>query len=248
MFTTRQDLPLEGVRVLTLTTGIAGPNAARYLANFGAEVIKVESREGGLDAFRFFGSDLDASPRFLETNLGVSSVTLNLKEPAGVALFKELVAESDVVLENFRPDVLPRLGLGYEALRAVREDIILARMPGLGTTGPRRLYGTWGPTLSAFSGLTYLWNHPDEPEPVGSQGVLPDYLAGLLAPLIVTAALLRRANGRARGQSTRPRPGRGRGLHPRHELSRRLRERCGSGACRQRRPLPGTARLLPVPR
>ena len=151
--------PLDGVRALSLTTGIAGPNAARHLANFGAEVLKVESRAGGLDAFRFFGSDLDASPRFLETNLGVGSVTLNLKEPAGVALFKELVAESDVVLENFRPDVLPRLGLGYEALRAVRRDVIFARMPGLGR---RARAGSTAPGVrrwprsrdSRFSGTT----------------------------------------------------------------------------------------------
>ena len=184
--------PLDGVRVVSLTTGIAGPNAARLLANLGADVIKVESRAGGIDTFRFFGDDLDASPRFLESNLDVRSVTLNLKQPAGVQLFKELVARADVVLENFRPDVLPRLGLGYDTLRAVRPDLIVARMPGLGSTGPRSLYGTWGPTLAAFSGLTYLWNHEGQAEPVGSQGVYPDYLAGVLVPLVVTAALLGR--------------------------------------------------------
>ena len=186
-------LPLEGVRVVSLTTGIAGPNAARLLANLGADVIKIESRAGGLDAFRFFGPDLDASSRFLETNIDVRSLTLNLKEPAGVELLMELVARSDVVVENFRPDVLPRLGLGYEQLKAVRPDLILARMPGLGSSGPRSLYGSWGPTLTAFSGFTYLWNHPGQPEPVGSQGVYPDYLAGVLVPLLVTAALLARA-------------------------------------------------------
>ena len=162
------------------------------MANFGADVIKVESRAGGIDAFRFFGNDLDSSPRFLETNLDVRSVTLNLKDPAGSALLGELVARSDVVLENFRPDVLPRLGLGYEALAALRPDVIVARMPGLGSTGPRSLYGTWGPTLAAFSGLTYLWNYPGQAEPVGSQGVYPDYLASVLVPLVVVAALLRR--------------------------------------------------------
>ncbi len=185
-------MPLDGVRVLSLTTGIAGPNAARLMANFGADVIKVESRAGGIDAFRFFGNDLDSSPRFLETNLDVRSVTLNLKDPAGSALLGELVAVSDVVLENFRPDVLPRLGLDYEALAALRPDVIVARMPGLGATGPRSLYGTWGPTLAAFSGLTHLWNHPGQAEPVGSQGVYPDYLAAVLVPLVVVAALLRR--------------------------------------------------------
>ncbi|HEX4520633.1 MAG TPA: CoA transferase [Gaiellaceae bacterium] len=185
-------MPLEGVRVVSLTTGIAGPNAARLMANLGADVIKVESRAGGIDTFRFFGSDLDSSPRFLETNLDVRSVTLNLKHPEGVGLLRELVAGSDVVLENFRPDVLPRLGLDDESLAALRPGLIVARMPGLGSSGPRALYGTWGPTLAAFSGLTYLWNHPGQAEPVGSQGVYPDYLAAVLVPLVVTAALLRR--------------------------------------------------------
>lgn len=186
-------MPLEGIRVVSLTTGIAGPNAARHLANYGAEVIKVESRAGGLDSFRHFGEDIDASSRFLETNLDVKSVTLNLKQRDGARLLKELVARADVVLENFRPDVLPRLGLGYDALRAVHPAIIVARMPGLGSTGPRSLYGSWGPTLAAFTGFTYLWNHPGQPEPVGSQGVYADYLAGVLAPLVVTAALIQRA-------------------------------------------------------
>jgi crotonobetainyl-CoA:carnitine CoA-transferase CaiB-like acyl-CoA transferase len=184
--------PLQGVRVLSLTTGIAGPTAARLLAQAGADVIKIESRAGGLDSFRFFADDLDASSRFLECNLGVRSVTLDLKRSESVALFRELLARSDVVLENFRPDVLPRLGLGYDELRAIRPEVVVVRMPGLGSSGPKSLYGTWGPTLAAFSGLTHLWNHADADEPVGSQGVYPDYLAAVLAPVAVVAALLRR--------------------------------------------------------
>ena len=183
---------LTGTRVLSLTTGIAGPTAARLLAGFGADVIKIESRAGGLDSFRLFGPDLDSSSRFLECNLGVRSLTLNLKSAEGLGLFRELVAQSDVVLENFRPDVLPKLGLGHEELRSLRPDLIVARMPGLGSTGPRSLWGTWGPTLAAYSGLTHLWNHPGGGEPVGSQGVYPDYVASVLAPLAVVAALLRR--------------------------------------------------------
>jgi benzylsuccinate CoA-transferase BbsF subunit len=183
---------LTGTRVLSLTTGIAGPNAARTLANYGAEVIKIESRAGGIDAFRAYGDDPNASPRFLEVNLNTRSLTLNLKQPAGIQLMKELVACSDVVMENFRPDVMPRLGLGPDDLRHIKPDLVVARMPGLGSTGPLKDYGTWGPTLNAYSGLTYLWNHPNQQHPTGSQGVYPDYLTGIMAPLVIVAALIRR--------------------------------------------------------
>jgi crotonobetainyl-CoA:carnitine CoA-transferase CaiB-like acyl-CoA transferase len=183
---------LSGVRVVSLSTGIAGPNAARGLALFGAEVFKVESRAGGLDAFRSYGDNPEASPRFVEVNLNTRSITLNLKDPQGTALFKELVAKSDVVMDNFRPQVLPRLGLGPDDLMAVNPRVIVVRMPGLGSDGPLSSYGTWGPTLTAYSGLTYLWNHPGQDRPIGSQGVYPDYLTGAVVPAIVVAALLKR--------------------------------------------------------
>ena len=190
---------LTGVRVVSLSTGIAGPNAARMLANFGAEVFKIESRVGGLDAFRSYGDNPEASPRFVEVNLNTRSVTLNLKHPEGVRLLKELVATSDVVMDNFRPGVLPRLGLGPEDLQAVKQDLIVVRMPGLGSSGPLSHYGTWGPTLTAYSGLTYLWNHPGQDRPTGSQGVYPDYLTGEMVPIAVVAALIeRRRTGRGK--------------------------------------------------
>jgi crotonobetainyl-CoA:carnitine CoA-transferase CaiB-like acyl-CoA transferase len=183
---------LADVRVVSLSTGIAGPNAARMLANYGAEVYKVESRAGGLDAFRSYGDSPEASPRFIEVNLNTRSVTLNLKRPEGVELVKELVARSDVVMDNFRPGVMERLGLAPSELLGLTPDLIVVRMPGLGSTGPLASYGTWGPTLTAYSGLTYLWNHPGQERPIGSQGVYPDYLTGVMVPLVVTAALLQR--------------------------------------------------------
>jgi crotonobetainyl-CoA:carnitine CoA-transferase CaiB-like acyl-CoA transferase len=183
---------LSGIRVVSLSTGIAGPNAARMLANYGAEVFKVESQAGGLDAFRAYGDNPEASPRFIEVNLNTRSITLNLKRPEGVGLLKELIAQSDVVMDNFRPGVMPRLGLGPDDLLAIKPDLIVVRMPGLGSTGPLSDYGTWGPTLTAYSGLTYLWNHPGQERPVGSQGVYPDYLTGVMVPVVVTAALLQR--------------------------------------------------------
>jgi crotonobetainyl-CoA:carnitine CoA-transferase CaiB-like acyl-CoA transferase len=185
---------LSGVRIVSFTTGVAGPNAARVLAQCGAEVIKIESRHGGIDSFRYFASDedLDASPRFIEANLNVLSAQLNLKHPEGVRLLRELAGKSDVVMDNFRADVLPRMGLGPDDLRAVKPDLIVLKMPGLGCDGPKHRWGTWGSTLTSFSGMTYLWNHPGQPRPVGSQIVYPDYVTAALAPAIVVAALLRR--------------------------------------------------------
>jgi crotonobetainyl-CoA:carnitine CoA-transferase CaiB-like acyl-CoA transferase len=187
--------PLRSIRVLSFTTGVAGPNAGRILAECGAEVLKIESRHGGIDSFRYFtkaDDNLDASARFVEANVNVLSVQLNIKHEAGVRLAKELVAQSDVVLDNFRPDVLPRLGLGASELLAVKPDLIVVKMAAMGASGPDSNYGSWGSTLAAFSGFTHLWNHPGYPRPVGSQGVYPDYLAAAMAPVFVLAALLRR--------------------------------------------------------
>jgi benzylsuccinate CoA-transferase BbsF subunit len=187
--------------VVSFTTGVAGPTAARLLAQCGAEVFKIESVHGGLDNFRFAGvsaqGDVNRAPRFVESNLNVLSVQINLKHPTGVRLAKELIAKSDVVLDNFRPEVMPRLGLGPDDLRALKPELIVIRMPGLGLSGPRYWYGTWGSTLTAFSGMTYLWNHPGQPRPVGAQGVYPDYVSAVLATSSVVAALVRR---RATGQ------------------------------------------------
>jgi benzylsuccinate CoA-transferase BbsF subunit len=185
---------LSGVRVVSFTTGIAGPNAARILAQCGAEVFKIESKHGGLDNFRFFGTDadLDSAPRFIESNLNVLSVQINLKHPIGPRLARELIAKSDVVLDNFRPEVMPRLGLGPDELRRMKPELIVARMPGLGLSGPNCWYGTWGSTLTAFSGMTYLWNHPGQARPIGAQGVYPDYVSAALLPALIVAALMRR--------------------------------------------------------
>ena len=185
---------LEGVRIISFTTGYAGPFAGRLLAQFGADVIKVESLHGGLDSFRHFakGKNVDAAPRFIECNMGVRSLTVNLKNPIGVQLIKELAAKSDAVLENFRPRVLERLGLGEKELRKVNPGIIILKMPGMGEKGPKSKYGTWGFNLNSFCGMTYLWNHPGQPRPIGSQGVYPDHVAFIMAPTLMAAALLRR--------------------------------------------------------
>jgi len=183
---------LKGVRILSFTTGYAGPYAGRLLASYGAEVIKIESRKGGLDTFRHYGQhkDIDAAPRFVECNLGVRSMAINLKHPIGTRLIKELAGKSDAVLQNFRPRVLDKLGLGDDELRRANPKLVIVKLPGFGTEGPKSSYGTWGFNLTAFSGITYLWNHPEQDRPIGSQGVYPDHLGFVMGPTLVVAALL----------------------------------------------------------
>jgi len=183
---------LKGVRILAFTTGYAGPYAGRLLANYGAEVIKIESRKGGLDTFRHYGQhkDIDEAPRFIECNLGVRSLAINLKHPTGAKLIRELAGKSDAILQNFRPRVLDKLGLGDDDLRKANAKLVIVKLPGFGTEGPKSSYGTWGFNLTAFSGITYLWNHPEQDRPIGSQGVYPDHLGFVLGPTMMIAALL----------------------------------------------------------
>jgi benzylsuccinate CoA-transferase BbsF subunit len=183
---------LKGVRILAFTTGYAGPYAGRLLAGYGAEVIKIESKRGGLDTFRHYGQhkDIDAAPRFIECNLGVRSLAINLKHPTGARLVRELAAKSDAVLQNFRPRVLDKLGLGDEELRQANPKLVILKLPGFGTEGPKSSYGTWGFNLTAFSGITFLWNHPEQDRPIGSQGVYPDHLGFVMGPMLMVAALL----------------------------------------------------------
>jgi benzylsuccinate CoA-transferase BbsF subunit len=183
---------LKGVRVLAFTTGYAGPYAGRLLASYGAEVIKIESTKGGLDTFRHYGQhkDIDAAPRFIECNLGVRSMAINLKHPTGGRLIRELAGKSDAVLQNFRPRVLDKLGLGDDDLRKTNPKLVIVKLPGFGSEGPKSSYGTWGFNLTAFSGMTYLWNHPEQDRPIGSQGVYPDHLGFVMGPTLLVAALL----------------------------------------------------------
>ena len=190
---------LKGVRILAFTTGYAGPYAGRLLAGYGAEVIKIESKKGGLDTFRHYGQhkDIDAAPRFIECNLGVRSMGINLKHPTGARLVREVATKSHAVLQNFRPRVLDKLGLSDDELRKSNPKLAIVKLPGFGSEGPKSSYGTWGFNLTAFSGMTYLWNHPEQDRPIGSQGVYPDHLGFVMAPTLIVAALL---HGRRTGK------------------------------------------------
>lgn len=187
--------PLRGMRILSFDHVLAGPYGTTILAELGADVIKVESRNGGLDPFRFFGEagDPNLSPRFLEFNRNKRSFTVNLKHPKGREILHDLVAKVDAVMDNYSVDVVQRIGLGYEQLCQIKPDIVNLRMPGLGTTGPKRHFATLGVNIASFTGLTYLWNHPGNTiPPIGSQTVLPDYVSGVMSAILIIAGVLHR--------------------------------------------------------
>jgi crotonobetainyl-CoA:carnitine CoA-transferase CaiB-like acyl-CoA transferase len=187
--------PLDGMRIVSFDHVLAAPYGTTILAELGADVIKVESSKGGMDPFRFFGTgeDPNVSPRFLEFNRNKRSFTVNLKHPKGPKVLHDLVAKADAVLDNYSVDVVDRIGLGYSDLCKVKPDIINLRMPGLGTTGPKRHFSTVGVNITAFTGLTYLWNHPGVIDPpIGSQTVFPDYVSGVLCAIIIISGVLYR--------------------------------------------------------
>jgi crotonobetainyl-CoA:carnitine CoA-transferase CaiB-like acyl-CoA transferase len=187
--------PLDGMRIVSFDHVLAGPYGTTILAELGADVVKVESSKGGMDPFRFFGTgeDPNLSPRFLEFNRNKRSLTVNLKHPKGQGVLHDLVAKADAVLDNYSVDVVGRIGLAYDQLCRVKPDIINLRMPGLGTTGPKRHFSTVGVNITAFTGLTYMWNHPGNTNPpIGSQTVYPDYVSGVLCAIIIIAGVLHR--------------------------------------------------------
>lgn len=187
--------PLGDMRVLSFDQILAGPYGTTLLSELGADVIKVESRRGGLDMFRFFGKNQDPnlSPRFFEFNRNKRSLTINLKSPEGPDLVRALNEHCDAVLDNYSVHVMPSLGLDHESLEKLKPDTITLRMPGLGCTGPKNEYATVGTIITALTGFTWLWNHDESVNPpVGSATVLPDYVAGLMSAILLVAAKLHR--------------------------------------------------------
>jgi len=190
-------LPLSGVRILDLTMAWAGPYATRLLADMGAEVIKVESARAWdlLRALHLLGSETERaynrSAYFSHNNRNKYGCSLDLREPRGRELFLRLVTLSDVVIENFRTDVLDDLGLDYDTLRSANPEIILVSMPGHGRTGPESSYVTYGSQVEQLSGLTSLTGYRGEGH--HKSGIsYGDPIAGTMAAGAVLTALWRR--------------------------------------------------------
>lgn len=188
--------PLDGIRIADFTVHNAGPFATHMLSQLGAECIKVESAQRP-DIFRkphpVYGRMGPAT--FDQVSSNKLSIRLNLKHPRGIELSKRLVAISDVAAESFRPGVLTRLGLGYEALRAVKQDIILLSVSSSGQYGPDAHFAGYAPLFGAWGGLGTMTGYADGP-PVEIRHVM-DHSVGLHAAAAVLAALHhRRATGR----------------------------------------------------
>ena len=188
--------PMTGIRVLELGSYIAAPTAGRLLADFGAEVIKVERPRGGDELRRWRLREGDTSLLYRTLNRNKKSITLDLRTEAGRKLALALVAECDVVLENFRPGTLERWGLGPDELRAVRPDIVLVRISAYGQTGPYRDRPGFGAIAEAVGGLRELTGDPDRPS-VRTGVSLADTLAGIYAVAGAAMCLFRRERDRA---------------------------------------------------
>ena len=187
--------PLQGIRVLEMAHVISGPYAGMLLADLGCDVIKVELPGTG-DIFRQWDAGPEAlSPSFAAYNRGKRSITLDLRNEDGREVYLRLASRVDVVIENFRPGTLERLGVGYEAVRERNPGVIYCSITGMGSTGPYHARPTFDAIAQALSGLWSQLTDLENPEPVGPP--LSDQLAGLFAVYGILAALVRRqATGR----------------------------------------------------
>ncbi len=192
-------LPLAGIKVLDLTHRLAGPTLTMLLADWGADVIKIEWWHR-MDAWRGMISvkdDTDGNQTYnkkhswLRLNRNKRSLTLNLKSEQGKQVFRDLAVQADVVADNFSAGVLNRLGLGYEQLSQLNPGIIAISMPGFGTTGPDSSYVSNGPTFEAYSGLASITGYSGG-EPRNSVGIWPDVVSGVHGAAAIGIALVNR--------------------------------------------------------
>lgn len=197
-------LPLNGIRVIDLSMWFAGPMCTRLLGDMGAEVIKVESIRhidpwrGGVDPERAklafplrppTGRPYDGNPGFNLQNRNKYGITLDLNTPEGKDILLRLVKVSDVLVENYSPRVMPKLGLDYPVLKAVNQKLIMMSLPALGSTGRDRDYLAFGQTIDCMSGMAYLTGYMGE-EPMLQSGLsYGDPLSGMNAAFSVVAAL-----------------------------------------------------------
>jgi benzylsuccinate CoA-transferase BbsF subunit len=177
---------LQNIRILDFSWALAGPYATRILADFGAEVIKVQP---------LLPQEEDKFSRgyYNTWNRNKRGITLNLNKLEGIALAKKLVKISDAVVENFTPRVMANWGLGYNNLKKIKPDIIMLSLSTMGNTGPWRDYVGFGPTIQAFSGITYLTSFAGKP-PLGLGTAYADHIAGLFGCLALLGALEYRRN------------------------------------------------------
>ena len=191
--------PMDGIRVLDIATFIAAPMAASIMGEFGADVIKIEqpSKDGqaGGDPWRRYGTASkrdDSSLAWLTEARNKRSITLNLRAPEGAEIFKRLVAEADVVTENFRPGTLAKWGLGYDVLAEINPRLVMLSVSGYGQTGPYKDRPGFARIAHAFGGLTHLAGLPGGPPVTPGSTSLGDYMTGMYGAIGVLMALRER--------------------------------------------------------
>ena len=187
---------LSGIRVLDLTHHIAGPYCTKIMADHGADVVKIE-KPGVGDGARSLGpfvgdrADLECGGLFLYLNTNKKGVTLDLKSPRGVQIFKELLEQVDLLVENFSPRVMPGLGLDYETLRKTKPDLVMVSISSFGQTGPYRDCRASDLTVWGLSGILYELGEPER-EPLKMGANVSEYVAGLYGVLTGLSALYHR--------------------------------------------------------
>ncbi|MEM9736527.1 MAG: CoA transferase, partial [Pseudomonadota bacterium] len=184
--------PFSGIRIIDLTQMIAGPLGSMILADQGADVIKVENPKGGDHARGVATRRGGFSASFLNNNRNKRSVALDLRSPEGREACLRLIEGADVVMQNFRPGVVERLGLGYDAAREVKPDIIYCSITGFGHEGPYAGKPVFDPLIQALSSLTYVQATSDTERPRLVRTILPDKLTGFTNAQAISAALIHR--------------------------------------------------------
>lgn len=181
-------LPMEGIKVLEVCNVAAGPFCGMLLADLGADVIKIENPKGG-DTLRSWPPITEGySENFASLNRNKRSVTMDLKNADDIKILKMLAADADVLIENNRPGVMDRLGIGYEALSKLNPRLVYASISAYGQSGPRSSEGGFDLTVQAMSGIMSITGEPDG-APVKCGVPLADFSAGLYAALSITASL-----------------------------------------------------------
>jgi crotonobetainyl-CoA:carnitine CoA-transferase CaiB-like acyl-CoA transferase len=180
--------PLEGVNVLDISNYLAAPMCSMFLADFGAEVIKLE-RPGAGDEIRYWGNNKNGVGLYYKVvNRGKRSVTADLRTPLGVEIVKRLAKDADILLENYRTGTIEKWGLGPDVLMAINPGLIVVRITGFGQTGPNRHRPGFGTLAEAYAGYAYITGYPDQPPLLPSFG-LADSSTGLMAAYLASIAL-----------------------------------------------------------
>jgi crotonobetainyl-CoA:carnitine CoA-transferase CaiB-like acyl-CoA transferase len=181
--------PLAGMRVLDLSHVMAGPTAARMLADMGADVIKVEKSDGGDDTRRMLPPDIKGEPAaFMMMNRNKRGIVLDLKKPAARDVLKRLVAKADVLIENYRHDTLDKLGVGYADLRKINPGLIYCAISGFGRSGPLATQGGFDLIAQGLSGLMSITGEGPGRPPVKVGAPACDIVAGLIGAMAISAA------------------------------------------------------------